>query len=312
CMKCLDCVDTCPRDALRFGFGAPSLGAASKRPPAARHWDVSGPTELMLALVFAATFFAWRGAYDAIPFLMAVGLAACTTFVAWLFVRLLRRGDVSLQGKVLVESGRWRPAGRVALAASALLLVLGLQTGAVRLLEAAGARADRGVTVGRAEAFAAQRPPLPPDVRAHAERAAARYRLADRIGEGGLGLGSTPSVTARRAWLALVLGDPEEATRQLRRLMDRSPERTTVLDLARVRRAAGDAPGAVAVLNGLVAEDPTDTDAHRELAATWMAAGDHAKALAELVIVTNLAPDDRVAAHLRDQLRARVENEPAP
>jgi ferredoxin len=59
CMKCLDCVSVCPKDALSVGFGAPSLfaGRRTESPAGAKPSIVS----TLLDLLLLAAFFA--GAY---------------------------------------------------------------------------------------------------------------------------------------------------------------------------------------------------------------------------------------------------------
>ena len=39
CMKCMDCISVCPNDALRFGFGAPSLLARASSPGKSQAYD---------------------------------------------------------------------------------------------------------------------------------------------------------------------------------------------------------------------------------------------------------------------------------
>lgn len=110
CMKCMDCVSVCPKDALYFGFGE-SRGAALARKHAKtaaprRAFDFSMREEFALAVSFLASFFALRGLYDLIPFLLAIGLAvisACLTVLGW---RVLRRPRVMFQARTLVADGR--------------------------------------------------------------------------------------------------------------------------------------------------------------------------------------------------------------
>ena len=75
CMKCMDCVSVCPKDALYFGFGKLPVAAkaTAKRHPK-RTWDFTWPEEVALAVVFAGSLWAFRNLYGGVPFLLAIGL----------------------------------------------------------------------------------------------------------------------------------------------------------------------------------------------------------------------------------------------
>lgn len=313
CMKCLDCVDTCPKDALSFGFGPVAAGAKPKttaKRKAGPTYDSTGAQDVLLAAVFLLTFFAWRRAYDAVPLLMAMGIAACVTYLAWLVGRLLRRPVVQLQRTNLKRDGRWLPAGIAAAIGIALVFALTAQSGFVRVAAARADAADRSLAVGRAEAFALSRPPLTAANAAAARAAADWYRRADSWREGGLGLAGSPVVMARRAWIALVLGDHAEAERHLRRLLARGVESETQLDLARTIRAAGRPDDGLLILEHVLAENPTNGEVLRELAATHMALGDPEAAADRLLVLLHLEPGDPITRRLLERLSAQLGDPP--
>src|SRR5205085_2398459 len=76
CMKCMDCVSVCPKEALYFGFAKPALlkGAAKKQKPK-KLYDLTLGEEVFCAMVFLIAFLAVRGVYNAVPMLMAAGFA---------------------------------------------------------------------------------------------------------------------------------------------------------------------------------------------------------------------------------------------
>ncbi|MDC3379353.1 4Fe-4S binding protein [Planctomycetota bacterium] len=114
CMKCLDCVSACPTNALSYSFGRPALFATPRvdQPLTAKPAFTWGE-EALLALTCAVTFFAFRGLYGQIPFLLALGLAGCSSWAALLGLRLTRRESVKLLRWHLKLRGRVRPLGYV-------------------------------------------------------------------------------------------------------------------------------------------------------------------------------------------------------
>jgi polyferredoxin len=128
CMKCLDCVSVCPKDALYIGLALPKPFATSQQRIRARA-DFTWPEEILLAVVALATAqWVFRGAWfgEGVPLLMAVGLGVITAVLALLFVRLLRRPEVTFQHATLKRGGRLTKGGRwAALAVLGWLLFTG-------------------------------------------------------------------------------------------------------------------------------------------------------------------------------------------
>jgi len=142
CMKCMDCVSVCPKDALSVGFAAPKPFVLSQQRIRARA-DFTWPEEVLLAVVaLASTQWVFRGAWfgDGIPFLMAVGLGAITAVFTLLVWRLLRRRDVTFQHSAWKVAGRFTRAGRFAMLALGAWIVFTAHTFVVqRTLAAAEA-----------------------------------------------------------------------------------------------------------------------------------------------------------------------------
>jgi ferredoxin len=295
CMKCLDCVNVCPKGALYFGFGPPAAAKPSPRTGTFfRAYDLPLSEEIVLAAVFALSFFALRGVYDVIPVLMAMGMAGCTAYLAWIGGRLLRMPDVALQNVTLRAEGRLTGAGRVTAVGVAVVGLLVAHSALVNAHRTRAERWDREVRVPVSEAFRKHRAPLDPVDRERAQAAARHYRRADRIDRGGFGLLATPEMTLRRAWLALVLGEIDEAEAHLRHRIAAGGEVAPMrVDLARTLRLAGKDAGAERELRDLIALDPADPAPQRELAALLESRGDLEGAVAALVVVHHLAPEDR-------------------
>jgi Flp pilus assembly protein TadD/ferredoxin len=113
CMKCLDCVSVCPKDALYFGFGKPGVAARPRveRPTPRRY--LPALEDLFGGLIFLAAFFSFRGLYGLVPFLLALGLAASLAGLYLVLIRVVRKQPASLPGLVLAQERKLTRAGRV-------------------------------------------------------------------------------------------------------------------------------------------------------------------------------------------------------
>jgi polyferredoxin/Flp pilus assembly protein TadD len=139
CMKCMDCISVCPNDALYFGFGKPTVAVSKpKSKPIPRNYSLTWPEEIIGAFVFLGSFLAVRGVYALVPFLMALGCAAVTTFLALKTWRLLRTTELSFHRLILKSSGRIQTAGWAFLAFSIFAVGMSAHSGWVRFHEYEG------------------------------------------------------------------------------------------------------------------------------------------------------------------------------
>lgn len=110
CMKCMDCVDVCPKGALYWGFGKP--GVASRRPERKkREYDLSWGEEFFAAGSFVFALYALRGLYEAVPFLLALGLSAICAYLLLSGLRLFTSPNTRLQRWQLRSQGKRTAAG---------------------------------------------------------------------------------------------------------------------------------------------------------------------------------------------------------
>jgi NAD-dependent dihydropyrimidine dehydrogenase PreA subunit len=123
CMKCMDCVSVCPKDALYFGFAKPAVmkGPPKNKAPK-RIYDLSLGEELAFAIIFLGAFLATRGVYALVPMLMAAGFAGVLTFLAWKLWRMWRDPNVTLHRFQLRLKGVISPFGWVFAAGVVLML----------------------------------------------------------------------------------------------------------------------------------------------------------------------------------------------
>jgi polyferredoxin/tetratricopeptide (TPR) repeat protein len=148
CMKCMDCISVCPNDALYFGFGKPTVAVSKpKSKPIPRNYSLTWPEEIIGAFVFLGSFLAVRGVYALVPFLMALGCAAVTTFLALKSWRLLMTTELSFHRLILKSSGRIQTAGWAFLAFSIFAVGLNAHSGWVRFHEYEGDQAFQKIQV---------------------------------------------------------------------------------------------------------------------------------------------------------------------
>lgn len=217
CMKCMDCVSVCPKDALSFGFARPSLGAKPASPVKPRVYDFSLGEEVLLFGVALVALLIYRGLYGLFPLLLSMGMAGMTGYLVLKGWRLIRDSNVRLQSLTLKRGCRLTGAGFV-FACFVAVLVLGLaHSGVVRASSFAGRRAIADLSLSddvwlSPEVLAES---LPADERRDLERAANHLRRAD-----AWGLLPVLGVLEDRVWAELALGRVDEAERAVRRIVD--------------------------------------------------------------------------------------------
>src|SRR5207244_7963676 len=117
--------------------GKPAL-MAPKANAIKRSYSLSWPEEIVGAAVFLGSFLSVRGVYALVPFLMALGCAAVTTFLTLKFWRLLRARELSLYRFNLKSSGKMRKAGWAFAAFACAWIGLTAHSGWVRYHESLG------------------------------------------------------------------------------------------------------------------------------------------------------------------------------
>jgi polyferredoxin len=137
CMKCMDCISVCPNDALYFGFGKPAVGVKKS---ITRSYSLTWPEDIAAAIVFAASYLAVWDTYQAVPMLMALGIAAVTTFLVLKTWKLLSTKHQSFYRFSLKSSGKLHSAGWVFLVFSISWIGLVVHSGWVRYHESVGAK----------------------------------------------------------------------------------------------------------------------------------------------------------------------------
>jgi polyferredoxin/tetratricopeptide (TPR) repeat protein len=250
CMKTMDCIAACPNEALYIGAGLPAVLARPKDEAAREDWkktkarrkrtlDPSLVEEFVVGLAFLLMFFGYRGMFEQVPMLMAVGMAGIGAFGVWMSMRILRDANARLYGFKFKRDGRVRGAGVVFVALTLIAVTAAGWSAAIQYQRWRGDLMYTRVLVPSALALSPGFVPAASDV-ARADKALAHYARADSPGHGGLGWRLTPDELLRVAYLQVVRGDLPAAEAALREIVVRgNPTDALVLELAQVMRAQG-------------------------------------------------------------------------
>ncbi len=280
CMKCLDCVSVCPQNALYFGLGRPSIATRARTErPAAPRYDLSWGEEALIAVVFLGSLLAVRGVYDVVPFLMALGLAAITAFAAWKAVRLVSGRDAGLQTVRLKTAGRYRPAGVVFLAGTAILLLVVIHSGVIRYHRYQGHRCYARTGIPEEVVLANEdfRADVTDELRTAVREGQRHLRMCD-----AWGLVITVDVPMQLAWFALLDGRRDDAVEyltQAARLAD--ADWRIHYYLGSVLYADGRFKAAIIALRRSLADNAACAEARYKLGNALAASGDLPGAIAQ-------------------------------
>jgi tetratricopeptide (TPR) repeat protein len=202
CMKCLDCVSVCPKNALYFGFGKPASATGARAAHRAKKGASLGE-ELVLGAAFLAAFFTFRGLYGVIPFLLALGLAGILACCFGALVQLARRPTHSFLGRALKRDGRLTRAGLVFVLSMSAVSLASAHSALVQFHAQRSARAFEDLRPQR-EAFLVDPSRVLADrERERAERGLASARFVERWG-----VLPSPQDELQLAWLQLFTGAP--------------------------------------------------------------------------------------------------------
>ncbi len=222
CMKTLDCISTCPNDALSLGLGKPALGARARSPETykdakmkrSRRYDLSLKSELIAGALLLWFFFATRGLLDAVPMLMAGGLAAIGVMIVMTSIKIISEPNVRMYSYQLKFKGKIKPAGFVMLLAAVGFLVGSIWSGHARLMRWHGdvlyAKIELPASVLMREEFQPS-----PAHRQLAESAVWAYQRGDTRVNGGLGWSLNAEHRLRLSYFLTVLGRYDEAFKHI-------------------------------------------------------------------------------------------------
>ncbi|HEX7516857.1 MAG TPA: 4Fe-4S binding protein [Chthoniobacterales bacterium] len=227
CMKCMDCISVCPNDALYFGFGKPTV-AVSKSSAIQKNYSLTWPEEVLGAAAFLGSFLAVRSVYGLVPFLMALGCAAVTTFLVLKTWRLLREKEVFFHRFNLKVSGKIQKGGWGFLAFSILWVGLNAHSGWVRYHEYAGGQAFQNIQIPDELALAQTNPDpwLSPIDRERVLEGKKHFQTASHFG-----LFINGDALSKLAWFEYLSGDAEQSVELLGQAAAHQKGQTRALSL---------------------------------------------------------------------------------
>lgn len=252
CMKCLDCVSVCPKNALYFGFGLPAIATRAR---AAYRSKVSGSLgeELSLAAAFLAVFLIFRGLYGVIPFLLSLGLAGILACCFGKFVQLPRHARVAFLGRVLKQEGKLTRGGRVFAWSMGAALVLCVHSALVQFHAQRSARMFEEVRPKREEFLVDPTRALGGEERARLERALASARFVRRFG-----LLPVPQGELQLAWFQLFAGSQTGFEAEIRSALAAAEDPAPLhFDLGRFLEARGRSAEAAPEYEAALAAKPS-------------------------------------------------------
>ena len=264
CMKCMDCVSVCPKEALSFGFGKPAVGIP-QAPTAVKKWDLSwtGEFALLAAALFAfyAVYFPFgeSAAKATVPLLFASGIAACFAFMVWKSWHIFLRLPTGFHRISLVRQHRIQPLG-FAWIAITLCLSLGLADNfAVNVSGWMAYRSDLIVQLPESQVFSQKPSEVSPAMQSAARDGLKWYGLTRSINSGGLALFAprNENVLTRIVWLHAVLGEFPQSEALLRQAWNENPQEWMATVLSRVLDAQQKDQQSAEWFRSVVAAHPT-------------------------------------------------------
>jgi tetratricopeptide (TPR) repeat protein len=216
-----------PERRFVLWLGKPSIVVPrSKAVPG--NYSLTWPEEILGGLVFLGSFLAVRSVYELVPFLMALGCAAVSTFLALKTWRLLRTDDVYFHRFHLKFVGKLHKGGWLFLLFASFWLGLIAHSGWIRYQEFRGTEAFQKLQIPDEVALAQKNPDvwLSSADRTNLLSGRQHLRTAARFG-----LFRNHSALAKLAWFEYLSGDPEKSIELLGQAAEGAKGEARALDL---------------------------------------------------------------------------------
>jgi tetratricopeptide (TPR) repeat protein/ferredoxin len=229
CMKCMDCVSACPNGALSIGIATPAFfrkpvdqeahNRREKHKANPKRFDLSWPEEILLAVVFVAMFFAFRGMLNLVPMLMAAGMAGIGTFAAWKLWSLISKPNVRVQSIVLKTKNKLMPQGWIAGVVSVVVVLTSIWSGGVNFGRTMARNAHGQILIPIDLVLRDEFVPTNETLEI-AERGRHAYAFTDSLSGNGYGWALNAENKREFAYLQLICGNPVKAETLLKEIVD--------------------------------------------------------------------------------------------
>jgi polyferredoxin len=305
CMKCMDCVSVCPKGALSFSFGTPSLFRRPKDRSRARRYTLGMGEELTAAAICIGSLLAFRGLYDGPPLLMSVGLGGITAYLAVKLWHLWRKSDLRLQNFRLKSAGRVTGSGRLFAGFAALWLVFTAHSAFVQWHREFGGYWLNQTEASREEVFdgAFRTREYSPAHERAVTRSLRHLSLADRWGLVGV-----VEVKLGLAWLHLLRDEAGAAEEAVRGALVLAPDRPRLHDnLIDVLQLQGRLPDAIEAMQIKLAAVEAAAEDHFRLAGLLVEAGRFDQAIEQYETTLAMEPGAFEACYNLGGLLRRLE-----
>ena len=211
CMKCGDCIEACPQEALQFGWATPPAFRSDASPANTKLFSMSRRMEATILAVWAVAFFGFHGLYNLFPLLMAAGMAALVAWFTWASLSSIGRTNFTVHRRALRKNDQTTFWGWGVRFLATLALVLSVHSLWIRTELSAVQRLSSSVDLDKRLVFSST--PLVA-TGAEAEQCRIAIRRHDRIRpltQGGFALTESPPGWLSRAWCHTALGEWSEA-----------------------------------------------------------------------------------------------------
>ncbi len=219
CLKDLDCVASCPENALSFGFTKPSglkslyLGNKQKI-----KFDFTLKEDIALLVLFIVFLSIYFGLYDSVAFLLAAASAVIASAACLTFYNVFKSEHFKINSLILKQNRKLRASGKVFYGLFAVLILFSTHSAFIRYHQLLGEHYyNRTANISNDSAVELQNPETQSDINNAA-------RLLGRVYT--YGLYHSPALLRQLASLSICRKDHASATRYLEEMLSKKTDET--------------------------------------------------------------------------------------